>query len=188
MKKRMSKKGALELSVNTIVIVVIGITLLVLGLVFVRSIFTKLGGLGTEAFQQAEQELKQIQAGDTKINFPASIDVKKGKSSNPTLRICNTDGTLLNAKIELKVSEFPTNPLEALSVRVGDDIIKADGSITIPNSKIGNIEYQTCRPLPVLVNSNPSTLLDPGTQPYLTITVYSGTTVYDSIGTIINIT
>ena len=65
MKKSMNKKGAMELSINTIVIVVIGITLLVLGLVFVRGIFDKLGDLGGGAFQKAEQELKQIQSGDT---------------------------------------------------------------------------------------------------------------------------
>lgn len=73
----MGKKGAIELSMNTIVVVVIGITLLVLGLVFVRGIFQRLGIIGTKAFEAGEQELKLIQAGESKINFLASAEVKK---------------------------------------------------------------------------------------------------------------
>lgn len=182
MKKRMSKKGALELSVNTIVIVVIGITLLVLGLVFVRSIFTKLGGLGTEAFQQAEQELKQIQAGDTKINFPATIEVKKGKSSNPVLRICNIDGTLSSPKLELQQSDFYTG----LSAKIKGTTIAS----TTPTQSItlDSIEDQNCLPIPVLITAQPNTIVDLDKQPFLTITVKSDTSVYDSIGTIITIT
>ena len=187
MKKRMSKKGAMELSMNTIVIVVIGITLLVLGLVFVRGIFTKLGGLGTEAFQQAEQELKQIQAGDTKINFPASIDVKKGKSSSPTLRICNIDGTLNGGSLELEQSGFYTG----LTITVkGQPITSTTTSpVTID---LDEVTYQTCLPLPVLVTAQPTTVVNPNEQPFLTLTVKTRiegrTTVYDSIGTIITVT
>lgn len=182
MKKRMSKKGAMELSMNTIVIVVIGITLLVLGLVFVRGIFTKLGGLGTEAFQQAEQELKQIQAGDTKLNFPASIDLKKGKSSSPVLRICNTDGTLASPKVGLSQTGF----YQGLSVSVKDKTVTST-TTTEQTINLGSISDGMCLPLPALVNSQPTTVVDLSKQPFLTVTVYSGSNVYDSLGTIITI-
>ena len=46
------KKGALELSVNTIVVIVIGVTLLILGLVFVRNIFTKIFSWISEDFSK----------------------------------------------------------------------------------------------------------------------------------------
>ncbi|MBL7100359.1 MAG: hypothetical protein ISS23_00215 [Nanoarchaeota archaeon] len=186
MKKRVNKKGAMELSMNTIVIVVIGITLLVLGLVFVRGIFTKLTGLGGSAFQKAEQELKQIQAGDTKINFPATIEIKKGKSSNPTLRICNTDGTLTSPSVDLEAFEFPAGA--GLSVRVGSQVLSSDGKKTVSSSTVGEVTFQNCRPFPVLVNTKPGVIVNPNEQPFLAITVKSGANIYDSIGTTITIT
>lgn len=183
MKKGVSKKGAMELSINTIVVVVIGITLLVLGLVFVRGIFTKLSGLGGSAFQKAEQELKQIQAGDSKINFPATIEVEKGKSSTSTMSICNTDGTLTSPTVKLNAVDFPAG----LSVRIGKTVIES-GSKTISSGDVGTVNYQTCRPFPVLVNTKPSVAVNPDKQPFLMIDVLSSGSVYDSIGTSIIIT
>lgn len=174
-KKRVNKKGAMELSINTIVIVVIGITLLVLGLVFVRGIFEKLTGLGGGAFQQAEQELKQIQTGDTKINFPATIEVKKGKSSTANLKICNTDGGLTgvsNVVLEITTTQFHTGL-----------------STNLPALKnLGSIDYQKCYPIPVLISSNANTVVNPNEHPFLTLTVKAGTIIYDSIGTTITVT
>src|SRR3989344_6605784 len=54
------KKGALELSVNTIVVIVIGVTLLTLGLVFVRGILTKATDLSDEAFENANKQLDAL--------------------------------------------------------------------------------------------------------------------------------
>jgi len=182
MKKRMNKKGAMELSINTIVIVVIGITLLVLGLVFVRGIFTKLGGLGGGAFQKAEQELKQIQSGDTKINFPATIEVKKGGASTQDLRICNTDGTLqASSSLKLEPLQFYTG----LEVTVAGKTVKGTTTQTL---SLGEVTYQNCKPFPVLVTAAPDVVVDPNLHPFLTVTVEKGTSVYDSIGTIIAVT
>ncbi|MBU4502180.1 MAG: hypothetical protein KKA79_06290 [Nanoarchaeota archaeon] len=182
MNKRINKKGAMELSINTIVIVVIGITLLVLGLVFVRGIFEKLGGLGEGAFQKAEQELKQIQAGDTKINFPATIPVKKGKSANTVLKICNTEGTLEdNSNVKLEPSGF----YEGLSVTASGKVVQGTTTQTI---NLDVVEYQSCRPIPVIVFAKPTTAVDPNTNPVLTITVEKSGSIYDSIATIIEVT
>ncbi|MEK6907190.1 MAG: hypothetical protein AABW45_01565, partial [Nanoarchaeota archaeon] len=55
-----NKKGALELSINTIVVIVIGVTLLTLGLVFVRGIITKTTDLSDKAFQDANEQLDSL--------------------------------------------------------------------------------------------------------------------------------
>ena len=181
MKKGISKKGAMELSINTIVVVVIGITLLVLGLVFVREIFTKLGDLSGGAFQKAEQELKQIQSGDTKINFPATIEIKKGKASTQDLLICNTDGTLQpGSLVKLEPLDFYTG----LRVKLGGKVIQGTTAQTFV---LGTVDYQSCRPFPVLVTAIPNIIVDPATTPFLTISVEKGSSVYASIGTIITI-
>ncbi len=178
----LNKKGAMELSISTIVIVVIGITLLVLGLVFVRGIFDRLGGLGTGAFEKAEQELSQIQSGDTKINFPRNIEVQKGDASSQTIRVCNVDGTLqANSQLKLQANNF----YNGLRMQIGSNVLSGSKSVNI---NLGTIEYQKCRPLPVQIIAEPNVAVSATQFPYLTITVQKGNDVYESIGTNIKVT
>jgi len=53
----MNKKGAIELSMNTIIIIVMGVVLLSLGLMFVRGIFSQVEGLSKSAFETADAEI-----------------------------------------------------------------------------------------------------------------------------------
>lgn len=62
-----SKKGAIELSMTTIIVIVLGVTLLILGLVFVRDIFGKTTQLGTQAFDQAQKQIQQGMGATDKI-------------------------------------------------------------------------------------------------------------------------
>jgi len=59
----MKKKGAIELSMQTIVIVVISVTLLVLGLIFVGGMFKKLEKIADVAFDEADRMLRQLYEG-----------------------------------------------------------------------------------------------------------------------------
>lgn len=54
---KMHKRGALDLSIQTIVIVVIAMTLLGLGLGFVRNIFSNIGDLSESTFQRISEQL-----------------------------------------------------------------------------------------------------------------------------------
>ena len=58
----MNKKGALELSMNTIVVIVIGVTILSLGLVFVRNMMGEEGmtGISQQALDNARYEVGKI--------------------------------------------------------------------------------------------------------------------------------
>ena len=56
----MQKKGAIELSMSTIIVVIIGVVLLILGLTFVRGIFSKTDVLTGNAFDEAETAMKNI--------------------------------------------------------------------------------------------------------------------------------
>jgi len=58
--KRKRKKGALEMSVGTIVIMVIAVTMLILGIVFVRSVMCSAMGLTGEINNQVEGEIKKL--------------------------------------------------------------------------------------------------------------------------------
>lgn len=84
------KKGALELSVNTIIIIVIGVTLLSLGLVFVRGIFQKVEGLSKEAFERAEAQLGEISDVSKELSIiPENIDVEQGGAETTKVILAN---------------------------------------------------------------------------------------------------
>src|SRR3989338_6223026 len=88
--KRTTKKGALELSMNTIVIIVIGVTLLILGLAFVRNIFGKVGGLAEGAFEEAQGKVSDFSTISKSLTVsPERIDVKKGDSKIIAVVIAN---------------------------------------------------------------------------------------------------
>ncbi len=63
-----SKKGAIEMSMNTIIIIVLGVTLLILGLVFVNTIFRDTEKLAREAFATAEKEM-QVRMGSSDLIY-----------------------------------------------------------------------------------------------------------------------
>mgnify|MGYP001571340142 CR=1 FL=1 len=84
MKISLGKKGAIELSMNTIIIVVIGITVLTLGLRWIYDVF---GGLSEQSDKiktlSEEQITALFGASDKAINIPTSIvRVQQGKEYN----------------------------------------------------------------------------------------------------------
>ena len=79
----MSKKGALELSMNTIIIIVIGVVLLSLGLVFVRGIFSQTTDLSDKVFADANRQLDSLggRASNSLVISPETIRIEAGKTS-----------------------------------------------------------------------------------------------------------
>lgn len=95
MRKELGKKGAIELSMNTIIIVVIGITILTLGLRWIYGIFGGLTEQSTQIEQITQDQINELfgQSGDI-IKLPASIiSVQKGKTSNAQIFIRNIFST-----------------------------------------------------------------------------------------------
>ncbi|MBS3159528.1 hypothetical protein J4436_01955 [Candidatus Woesearchaeota archaeon] len=96
-----NKKGAMELSMSTIIIIVIGVTLLILGLAFVKQIFSKTEKLGTGAFDQAEAMLSQVDITDEFLTVtPLTTSVEKGELVNAAVVINNIN----EAKVDVKVT------------------------------------------------------------------------------------
>jgi MFS family permease len=57
-KKKVNKKGAMELSIGTVVVIVIAITMLILGIVLVRSIMCSAVGLTGDLDNRIKGEIK----------------------------------------------------------------------------------------------------------------------------------
>jgi hypothetical protein len=87
----MDKKGAVELSMTTIIIIVIGITILSLGLVWIRSVFTDVGELTSGAFEQGETQIAEIFGGSNQpvALSPSETTIAQGDTSTASLAINN---------------------------------------------------------------------------------------------------
>jgi len=118
----MQKKGALELSITTIVVVVIGVTILTLGLVFVKGMFDKLGGTTTKIFQQTDTIIDTMTI-DSKYSGPSSVEVKQGEMISFTVTVGH-DGTVGGDNaipFVIAVSPSGGTPVKGLVVSVISD-------------------------------------------------------------------
>jgi len=90
----MDKKGAVELSMTTIIIIVIGITILSLGLVWIRSVFSDVGELTSGAFEQGDAQIQEIFGGtDQPVALsPSETTLSQGDTETATLAINNLGG------------------------------------------------------------------------------------------------
>ena len=95
------RKASLELSIQAIVIVVLAMTLLGLGLGFIRNMFKDIGGLSGDVSQQVREKiLDDLITNDKKIAFPKTeIVIDKGGSEVLTVGIRNKQDQTLNYKM-----------------------------------------------------------------------------------------
>src|SRR3989338_7889465 len=102
----MNKKGAIELSMTTIIVIVIGVVLLSLGLVWVR---------GT--FLQADQEIREKMGGDSKFYISGqTFDLKVKSKITINVGVQNTEGT--DASFTLKAEQSGATVTPALIFKV----------------------------------------------------------------------
>lgn len=118
-----NKKGALELSLNTIVVVVIAILILTLGVVFIKNTMFKIGELTKMTFEQADAELRQMYEGDEDVTlgiYPKIISVSSKDYSDSAVWAVNKQDQEKSCKIkfldgknyiELPLIEIDSNKL-----------------------------------------------------------------------------
>lgn len=97
----MKRKGALSLSIEAIVIVVIAFVILGLGLAFVRGSFKDITETSKGVQEQIRQQiLEDLRTGDKKLSFPVTtLAVERGGSQDIAIGVKNTGNTGLNFKI-----------------------------------------------------------------------------------------
>jgi len=75
------KKGAIELSMTTIIVIILGVVLLSLGLVFVQGIFKKITTISDQAFLVADEEIRSKMGSDELFYIGGkNIELGAGKS------------------------------------------------------------------------------------------------------------
>src|SRR3989344_4838532 len=105
--RKVDKKGAIELSMTTIIVIIMGITLLSLGLFWVRGTFRNIVGLSEEAFGQAEGAISDIfEEVDSPVFIsPPSVEIEQGSSRTVSLKITNFEESELNTKAKVESSD-----------------------------------------------------------------------------------
>jgi len=171
---RLKRKGAIELSMTTIVVIIIAIVLLSLGLVFVRGMFAKIGELSDQAFLQAEKEIEDKMRGDQKVYIGGTtFDVGVGKSQTVSAGIQNLEGTPLSFKLQ---ATSPTTNRAGLTVNVNDWFLFTPAK-TVPAGEKS--------PMPFVI-SVPKTA-KAGDIVIVNIEAYAGNALYGSESIIINV-
>src|SRR3989338_2434457 len=107
---RLNKKASLEMSIKTIVVIVLAMTLLGLGLGFVRNMFGNINRLSEGTFNQIEDQLqKALTDGNQKLAFSQSkMAVERGKTTFLGWGIRNEGSAKLNYWVEFKPIKCPT--------------------------------------------------------------------------------
>ena len=105
------KRASLELSVRTIVIVILAMTLLGLGLAFVRNTFTDIGEIREEATGQVRQQIvDDLINTDKKISFTKTeVNIAKGSSEVLSVGLRNKKDETLNFKMRITAQAGPEN-------------------------------------------------------------------------------
>lgn len=133
-----NKKGAIELSVGTVVIIAIGVTLLILGLVFVRNIIQSATGSVELIDRNVKAQINQLFNEDDRKTVVYLADneaiVEKGKSYNVRFGIKNTirgESEAGQFTYQTRVSEIQRE-CRGLSEAVADSFIIVGGEVTNP--------------------------------------------------------
>lgn len=105
-----NKKASMELSIRTIVVVVLAMTLLGLGLTFIRGMFKDITGISEDVSAQVRQKiLDDLITGDKKISFPKNeIVIDKGKSEMLTIGVRNKKDEPLYYRMEFNAISDPS--------------------------------------------------------------------------------
>ncbi|MFH1637335.1 MAG: hypothetical protein ABIB71_02825 [Candidatus Woesearchaeota archaeon] len=105
----MKKKGAIELSMTTIIVVVIGITLLILGIKFVYDTMGDVSGLSRTVFEGTQSEIQSLFGkSEDPINVnPTSMQLEQGNAGEIKVYIRNGGQTGGAFSYTLQVTDLP---------------------------------------------------------------------------------
>ena len=149
----MNKKGAIELSMTTIIVIVLGITLLSLCILCIRNCFSSIQTLTEGQFRQASQIIDATPTGNQKLNLPIEMDVKSGQTIGFKMYLLN-DGSASGTKFNIKINgDFPSglrvgvigqkDNAEEMTYDIAEgETQEIDALIIVPKSiKTGTFQY-----------------------------------------------
>src|SRR3989344_3701460 len=101
-----NKKGAIELSMTTIIVIVLGVTLLILGITFVRTIFTKVGEISKGTFAKADTLLGQLENVNEFLTVtPTILELEIKKDDVAKVTIANFEEEAIDISAEVTAED-----------------------------------------------------------------------------------
>ncbi len=100
---RRGKKGAIELSMTTIIIIIIGVTLLSLSLIWIRGTIKNVTDISEKAFKTAEGEIGKLSGVSQLLTLsPTSIDLAQQASNSVEVIIANFETQPISVTAEVE--------------------------------------------------------------------------------------
>ncbi len=94
---KMNKRGAIEFSMTTIIIIIIGVAILALALPWVARTMGQAGELTDTAFSAAKEQLRtRVGPSDPLIVSPEDVMIKSGEQKLVTVAFYNGDSSAVN--------------------------------------------------------------------------------------------
>lgn len=133
----MNKKGAVELSMTTIIIIVIGITILSLGLVWIRSVFSDVGQLTKGAFEQAEGQIQDIFSGTNQpiALSPSETAVSQNGKETANLIINNLGSSTVSVSVQAKSIALGGSEAKTLICAFADTLTSTSATYSLSSGK-----------------------------------------------------
>ncbi len=124
----MTKKGAIELSMTTIIVIVLGVTLLILGFVFIKGIFGSLGGISDTTFDKAQTLLTGLESVDSFLTVsPSMITIEQGSDDVVKVIVANLEQDAGSVNVNLRSRSRDDDQLKCL---IFHDTANSEGSAT----------------------------------------------------------
>ena len=166
-KKSFSKKGAIELSMTTIIVIIMGITLLSLGLIWIRGTFSEITGLSKGAFEKAEGSISDIFEEVDKPVYvsPPSLTLEQETSEIANFIITNFEQEQVKVTAFVKSSDPTLECLfaDTLQVQSKEYLLNSGKQVKvklIAQEKGGNLGTKVCNiEVPALKESNTESLI-----------------------------
>ena len=131
-----TKKGAFQLSITMIIVIVIAVVLLSLGLVFVRNVFNKVDFLTLDAFETADAEIGKLTNIDETLTLsPGTIQIEQGGAKEVRLIIANFE----NEEKTFQGTISSNDPDNVICV-FGDTAETTSKEYTLPSGKEAKIK------------------------------------------------
>ena len=102
----MDKKGAIEFSMTTIMVIIIGVAVLALGIAWVRGAFTNISDITEDAFESAKEQLRAELTSQSPMGIsPSTISLKPGESTTIAVGFLNAVSPAVDIKETLEVED-----------------------------------------------------------------------------------
>ena len=133
----MSKKGAIELSMTTVIVIILGVVLLTLGLAFVRGIFGKIGGLTDQAFEEAKSTIGQLSHIENELTLTSrTVSLKQGDSKGIGIVVANLGEKEEKYQVKIGMPDRTSkNPNRKFTCEIGETESATSNEIPLTSGK-----------------------------------------------------